>query len=88
MPLVIWFPANQPARSAYLSNENLPLRHRYATEITGSRPGLIRRILNRLGMGKRRNPLHTTYTLNWYYTAVDDDDYHFFMPYIPSSKKP
>ena len=71
-----------------LSNENLPLRHRYATEIAGSRPGVVRRILNRLGMGKRRNPRHTTYTLNWHYIVDDEADYHFFMAYIRSSKKP
>ena len=88
MPLVIWFPANQPARSAYLSNENLPLRHRYATELAECRPGLIRRILNRLGMGKRRNPMDTAYTLNWHYIVDDEADYHFFMAYIRSSKKP
>ena len=71
-----------------MSNENLPLRHRYATEIAGFRPNLIRRILNKLGMmGKRRNQMHTTSTPNWHF-PVEGADEHIVIPNFRRSKKP
>lgn len=60
---------------------NLPLPHRYPTELTWENPGLLRRILNRMRkFGKREK---TVYVYpNWYYNVDADDDYFIFLPYI------
>lgn len=46
----------------------LPNRHRYAAEIEGYRPGIIRRLLRALHLVK---PPKGTSKANWHYSEID-----------------
>ena len=57
----------QPAN---MNDNPLPNRHRYAAEIEGYRPGIIRRILLALHLVKR---VRGTSKANWHYSEVDTE---------------
>jgi hypothetical protein len=50
----------------------LPNRHKYAAEIEGYRPGIIRRILQVLHLVKRPK---STSEANWHYSDIDIRSY-------------
>ena len=58
----------------HIMNENpLPNRHRYAAEIGGYRPGIIRRVLLALHLVKRVKA--SAKVLNWHYSGLDTGSY-------------
>lgn len=54
-----------------MNDEPLPNRHRYAAEIEGYRPGIIRRVLMALHLVKRAKG---TSKANWHYSEAESPD--------------